>query len=96
MIFTASVLVPLSAEELRKKIMAVFRHQSQKDVAPFPGPDPREFWQRVEERNRGTAELLRGLGLPAYFAMEAYMVSTQGERLNPEVVPTASLAEGGR
>jgi glucosamine-6-phosphate deaminase len=92
----ASVLVPLSAEELRKKIMAVFRHQSQKDVAPFPGPDPREFWQRVEERNRGTAELLRGLGLPAYFAMEAYMVSTQGERLNPEVVPTASLAEGGR
>ncbi|HKJ03345.1 MAG TPA: glucosamine-6-phosphate deaminase, partial [Longimicrobiales bacterium] len=74
----ADVLVPMSAEELRRKIMAIFKHQSQKDVAPFPGPDPREFWQRVEDRNRGTAELLRTLGLPAYYAMEAYVVLEEG------------------
>jgi glucosamine-6-phosphate deaminase len=90
----ADVLVPMSAEELRRKILAIFKHQSQKDVAPFPGPDPREFWQRVEDRNRGTAEQLRAGGLPAYFAMEAYVVLEGGERLQPTVVPTASLGEG--
>ncbi len=90
----ADVLVPMSAEELRRKILAIFKHQSQKDVAPFPGPDPREFWQRVEDRNRGTAEQLRAAGLPAYFAMEAYVVLEGGERLQPTVVPTASLGEG--
>jgi glucosamine-6-phosphate deaminase len=90
----ADVLVPMSAEELRRKIMAIFKHQSQKDVAPFPGPDPREFWQRVEERNRGTAELLRSVGLPAYYAMEAFVVLEGGERLMPELVSTASLGEG--
>jgi glucosamine-6-phosphate deaminase len=90
----ADVLVPLSAEELRRKVLAIFKHQSQKDVAPFPGPDPREFWQRVEERNRGTAELLRAAGLPAYYAMEAYVVLEEGERVAPAIVPTASLGEG--
>lgn len=90
----ASVLVPMSAEELRAKILAIFKHQSQKDVAPFPGPDPREFWQRVEARNRGTAELLRALGLPAYYAMEAYVVYRDGVRIQQEIVPTASLGEG--
>jgi glucosamine-6-phosphate deaminase len=90
----ADVLVPMSAEELRKKILAIFKHQSQKDVAPFPGPDPREFWQRVEERNRGTAELLRSVGLPAYYAMEAFVVLEDGERIATALVPTASLGEG--
>ncbi|GMV05169.1 MAG: glucosamine-6-phosphate deaminase [Gemmatimonadota bacterium] len=90
----ADVLVPMSAEELRRKVLAIFKHQSQKDVAPFPGPDPREFWQRVEDRNRGTAELLRALGLPAYYAMEAYVVLEGGQRLIHAHVPTASLAEG--
>lgn len=90
----ATVLVPLSAEELRKKILAIFKHQSQKDVAPFPGPDPREFWQRVEDRNRGTAELLRNLGLPAYYAMEAFVVTEGGVRVDEPVSPTGSLGEG--
>ncbi|UCC26386.1 MAG: glucosamine-6-phosphate deaminase [Gemmatimonadales bacterium] len=89
----ASVLVPLSAEELRRKILAIFKHQSQKDVAPFPGPDPREFWQRVEERNRGTAERLRLAGLPAYYAMEAYVVLQGGEPRTDPPLPTAALAE---
>jgi glucosamine-6-phosphate deaminase len=84
----------MSAEELRSKVMAIFKHQSQKDVAPFPGPDPREFWQRVEERNRGTAELLRSIGLPAYYAMEAFVVLEGGEPWSSPSLPTAALAEG--
>ncbi len=70
----ATWLVPLSQEELRLKIQAIFKHQSQKDTAPFPGPDEREFWQRVEARNKGTASELDKLGLAEYFAMEAYVV----------------------
>ena len=71
----ATWLVPLSQEELRLKIQAIFKHQSQKDTAPFPGPDEREFWQRVEARNKATAAELDRLGLAEYFAMEAYVVS---------------------
>jgi glucosamine-6-phosphate deaminase len=70
----ATYLVPLAQEELRLKIQAIFKHQSQKDTAPFPGPDEREFWQRVEARNKGTAAELDRLGLAEYFAMEAYVV----------------------
>jgi glucosamine-6-phosphate deaminase len=70
----ATWLVPLSQEELRLKIQAIFKHQTQKDTAPFPGPDEREFWQRVETRNKGTAAELDRLGLAEYFAMEAYVV----------------------
>ncbi len=69
----ADVLVPLSQDELRAKILAIFKHQSQKDTAPFPGAhDDREFWQRVEARNLETAARADRLGLPEYFAMEAY------------------------
>ena len=70
----ADILVPMSEEELRRKISAIYRHQSQKDRAPFPGVDEREFWQRVEERNQGTAKLVDRLGLPEYFAIEALVV----------------------
>jgi glucosamine-6-phosphate deaminase len=90
----ATVLVPLSEEELRKKIQAIFKHESQKDSAPFPGPDPREFWQRVVDRNRGTAELLRALGLPAYYAMEAYVALRDGVPTETPHVATALLGEG--
>ncbi len=89
----ATVLVPLSAGELRRKVQAIFRHESQKDSAPFPGPDTREFWQRVVERNRGTAELLRRLGLPAYYAMEAYVTMRAGSRVEAREIPTSLLAE---
>ena len=71
----ATWLVPLAQEELRLKIQAIFKHQSQKDSAPFPGQDDREFWQRVEARNKETAALLDRLGLAEYFAMEAYVVA---------------------
>ena len=71
----ATVLVPLSQDELTLKIQAIFKHQSQKDSAPFPGQDEREFWQRVEHRNKETAAVLDWLGLAEYFAMEAYVVT---------------------
>ncbi len=90
----ADVLVPLSEDELRAKITAIFQHQSQKDRAPFPGQDEREFWQRVEVRNRNTAHLVDQLGLPEYFAMEAYVVRRNGEPLEVEPVPTSTLRVG--
>ena len=70
----ATWLVPISQDELRLKIQAIFKHQSQKDSAPFPGQDDREFWQRVDARNKDTAGILDRLGLAEYFAMEAYVV----------------------
>jgi glucosamine-6-phosphate deaminase len=70
----ATWLVPMSQDELRIKIQAIFKHQSQKDSAPFPGQDEREFWQRVDQRNKDTARILNALGLAEYFAMEAYVV----------------------
>jgi glucosamine-6-phosphate deaminase len=70
----ATVLCPMSQEELTLKIQAIFKHQSQKDSMPFPGQDEREFWQRVEQRNKATSAELDQLGLAEYFAMEAYVV----------------------
>jgi glucosamine-6-phosphate deaminase len=88
----ADVLVPMSEDELRLKILAIFKHQSQKDRAPFPGHDDREFWQRVEERNRSTAGWLDRLGLPEYFAMESYVRRKGGEPLVQRTLSTAELA----
>lgn len=64
-------VVPLSPEELERKKQAIFRHQSQKDRAMFPGiSDKREFWQRAEDRNRETARVYDRLGLPEFYALE--------------------------
>ncbi len=71
----ATVLCPMSQEELTLKIQAIFKHQSQKDSMPFPGQDEREFWQRVEQRNKATSAELDRLGLAEYFAMEAYVIA---------------------
>jgi glucosamine-6-phosphate deaminase len=65
--------VPLSPQELEKKKYAIFKHQSQKDRAVFPGDDSREFWKRAEDRNRETAKSYDGLGLAEYEAMEAFV-----------------------
>jgi len=65
--------IPLSPEEMHLKRMAIFRHQSQKDKALFPGIDAREFWQRAEDRNRETAKLFDKLGLPEYEAIELFV-----------------------
>jgi glucosamine-6-phosphate deaminase len=66
--------VPISPEVLERKRQSIFRHQSQKDRAMFPGgSDGREFWQRAEDRNKKTAKTYDSLGLPEFFAMEAFV-----------------------
>jgi glucosamine-6-phosphate deaminase len=65
--------VPLSPSDMARKLSAIFRHESQKDEAAFPGADAREFWQRAEDRNKGTAAAYNQLGLPEYYAMEAFV-----------------------
>lgn len=66
--------VPLSPDELKRKRMAIFKHESQKDKALFPGPhDQREFWQRAEDRNRNTANIYNQLGLAEYEAIEGFV-----------------------
>ncbi len=65
--------VPLSPDELFRKRKAIFKHQSQKDSAMFPGSDPREFWVRAEDRNHATAVLYNKLGLAEYEAIEAFV-----------------------
>jgi glucosamine-6-phosphate deaminase len=89
----ADVLVPMSQEELRRKIFAIFKHQSQKDKAPFPGAyDEREFWQRVEARNTTTARDIDRLGLPEYHAMEAFVVKRpEGAPITRELPELADL-----
>jgi glucosamine-6-phosphate deaminase len=66
--------VPLAPDEVVRKRFAIFKHESQKDKALFPGPnDPREFWQRAEDRNRNTARLYDQLGLAEYEAIEGFV-----------------------
>ena len=65
--------VPLSPEEVIKKRHAIYRHLSQKDIVPFPGEDPREFWQRAEERTENTARLYNNLGMAEYQAIEVFV-----------------------
>ena len=65
--------VPLSPDEVVKKRHAIFRHLSQKDIVPFPGEDPREFWQRAEERTQNTARLYDRLGMAEYQAIEVFL-----------------------
>jgi glucosamine-6-phosphate deaminase len=70
--------VPLNPEIVERKKQAIFRHESQKDAPLFPGSDQREFWVRAEERTKKTAALYNQLGLPEYYAVEAF-VSYQGQ-----------------
>lgn len=66
------IAVPLSPSDIALKRQAIFMHESQKDEALFPGSDPREFWQRAEDRNTGTADKYNQIGLPEFFALEAF------------------------
>jgi glucosamine-6-phosphate deaminase len=67
-------VVPVSPDDLERKKLAIFRHQSQKDRAMFPGGvDRREFWQRAEDRNRHTAKVYDDLGLPEFYALEGFV-----------------------
>jgi glucosamine-6-phosphate deaminase len=66
--------VPLSPKEVMRKRAAIFKHESQKDRALFPGPDLREFWQRAADRNAETAQLYDALGLAEYEAIEGFVL----------------------
>ncbi len=65
--------VPIGPKDMARKRSAIFKHQSQKDSAMFPGNDAREFWQRAEERNKSTAIKYNKLGLPEYEAIEGFV-----------------------
>ena len=65
--------VPIGPMDMERKKNAIFKHQSQKDSAMFPGHDQREFWQRAEQRNRDTARKYDALGLAEYEAMEGFV-----------------------
>ena len=72
-LWRVDMAVPLSPDELIEKRHAIFRHLSQKDIVPFPGDDPREFWQRAEERTQNTAKLYNDLGMAEYQALEVFL-----------------------
>lgn len=65
--------VPIGPKDMARKINAIFKHQSQKDSAMFPGNDEREFWQRAEQRNKETANRYNALGMAEYEAMEGFV-----------------------
>jgi glucosamine-6-phosphate deaminase len=91
--------VPLSPQELQRKINAIFKHESQKDRALFPGTDVREFWKRAEERNRSTAALYNRLGLAEYEAIEAFVqwhpVASEDDLDDSILATTASVVTAG-
>jgi len=71
--YEIEMAVPLSPQEVERKRLAIFKHQSQKDLPVFPGDDSREFWVRAEDRTRETARAYDALGLADYEAMEAFV-----------------------
>lgn len=70
--YQIEMAVPMSPDQVLKKRHAIFYHQSQKDGVMFQGDDSREFWVRVEDRNRETAKKYNDLGLADYAAIEAF------------------------
>lgn len=78
--YEIEMAVPLSPPEVLLKRAAIFKHESQKDRALFPGHDPREFWQRAEDRNALTARVYDALGMAEYEAIEGF-VRWDGETL---------------
>ena len=76
----ADVFLPMSKGDLERKIQAIYKHESQKDRAMFPGAyDVREFWERARDRNTGTAQSLNQLGLPEFYAAESYVTTYEME-----------------
>ena len=70
---SVDMAVPLSPTEIITKRHAIYRHLSQKDIVPFPGEDPREFWQRSEDRTQATAKHYDALGMAEYQAIELFV-----------------------
>lgn len=75
-VYNADVFLPMSKNDLQRKVEAIFKHESQKDRAMFPGAsDPREFWERARDRNTSTSKALNALGLPEFYAAEAFVTT---------------------
>ena len=70
--YEIDMAVPMSPDQVLKKRHAIFYHQSQKDGVMYQGDDSREFWVRVEDRNKLTAQKYNDLGLADYAAIEAF------------------------
>ena len=70
---SVDMAVPISPDEVVEKRHAIYHHLSQKDIVPFPGEDPREFWQRAEDRTSNTARLYDELGMAEYQAIEVFV-----------------------
>jgi len=66
------MVVPMSPQQVLKKRKSIFFHKSQNNSVMFQGEDKREFWERVEERNRDIAKQYRKLGMADYQAMETF------------------------
>ena len=71
-VYEIDMAIPMSPDQVLKKRNAIFYHQSQKDGVMYQGDDSREFWLRVEDRNRLTAARYNNLGLADYAAIEAF------------------------
>jgi len=65
--------VTLTSEEIYRKRLSVYQHETQKNPAPFYGSDPREFWQRVEARNGETGTKYTQLGIVNSPALEVFV-----------------------
>lgn len=65
--------VTLTEDEIYRKRMSIFQHDTQKDPAPFYGMDPREFWQRIEARNSDTGKKYTKLGIVNCPALEVFV-----------------------
>ncbi|MCQ2180767.1 MAG: PIG-L family deacetylase [Bacteroidales bacterium] len=70
---SVDMAVPISPADVIEKRHAIYHHLSQKDIVPFPGEDPREFWQRAEDRTQNTARLYSELGMAQYSAIEVFV-----------------------
>ena len=66
--------VPLSPDEVLRKRIAIFKHESQKDQALFPGPDDRASSGSAPKTATATPPTLYDkLGLAEYEAIEGFV-----------------------
>ena len=75
--------VPLSPDEVLRKRMAIFKHESQKDKALFPGTRPARVLaagRRPQPRHRGGYDKL---GLAEYEAIEGFVRWKPTEEIQP-------------
>jgi len=71
----ADVLVPLSQDELRAKILAIFKHQSRRTRHPSPAGTTSASSGSASKRGTGNRGASGPAGAAEYFAMEAYRIA---------------------